>query len=86
MVSKHCPNITTLSDFKSETMLSSLTFNSKQLTLGIATVTAWQILVALKLKLLFGDYADAQNKIADSLINKTTMMLDMYCCELSSSF
>ena len=38
-----------------------------QLTLRIATVIVRQIPVARKLKLLFGDCADARNKIAESL-------------------
>ena len=38
-----------------------------QLTLGMATVIVRQILVARKLKLLFGDCADARNNIAESL-------------------
>ena len=37
-----------------------------QLTLGIGTVIVLQIPVARKLKLLFGDCADARNKIAES--------------------
>ena len=36
-----------------------------QLTLCIGTVIVRQIPVARKLKLLFGDCADARNKIAD---------------------
>ena len=39
----------------------------KQFGYGIATAIVGQIIVSRKLKLLFGDCADAQNKIAESL-------------------
>ena len=41
-----------------------------QLTHYIGTVIVWQIPVARKLKLLFGDCADMRNKIAESLKSK----------------
>ena len=53
----------------------------KQQTLGIAIVTAQQLPVARKLKLLFGYSADARNEIAECLIIKTDLMLYKYCCE-----
>ena len=39
-----------------------------QATLCIGTVIVLQILVARKLKLLFGDCADTRNKIAESFL------------------
>ena len=51
-----------------------------QLTLCIGTMIVRQIPVERKLKLLFGDCADARNKIAERIFeNKTTLTLYMYC-------